>query len=77
MAAIRNNDIGAAALVVTDPEPLPEDHPLWGFDDVLITPHNAGHSPEHWNRLADIIKRNVATITETGMFNDLENQVLP
>lgn len=28
------------ALDVTDPEPLPVDHPLWTFDDVLITPDN-------------------------------------
>ena len=33
-----------AALDVTDPEPLPPDHPLWGAPDVLITPHLAGDS---------------------------------
>jgi phosphoglycerate dehydrogenase-like enzyme len=31
-----------AALDVTDPEPLPPDHPLWGLPNVLITPHMAG-----------------------------------
>ena len=34
-----------AALDVTDPEPLPPDHPLWGLPTVLITPHMAGDSP--------------------------------
>lgn len=34
-----------AALDVTDPEPLPEDHPLWDAPGVLITPHVAGDSP--------------------------------
>jgi phosphoglycerate dehydrogenase-like enzyme len=34
-----------AALDVTDPEPLPGDHPLWGLPNVLITPHMAGDSP--------------------------------
>ncbi len=31
--------IRGAVLDVTDPEPLPKDHPLWKFDNVLITPH--------------------------------------
>jgi phosphoglycerate dehydrogenase-like enzyme len=34
-----------AALDVTDPEPLPPGHPLWGLPNVLITPHMAGDSP--------------------------------
>ncbi len=34
-----------AALDVTDPEPLPPDHPLWSAPGVLITPHVAGDSP--------------------------------
>jgi phosphoglycerate dehydrogenase-like enzyme len=35
-----------AALDVTDPEPLPSEHPLWDAPGVLITPHVAGDSPE-------------------------------
>ncbi len=34
-----------AALDVTDPEPLPPDHPLWALPNVLISPHMAGDSP--------------------------------
>lgn len=34
-----------AALDVTDPEPLPPDSPLWGMDNVIISPHNAGPVP--------------------------------
>ena len=41
VGALRDGTIGGAALDVTDPEPLPEGHPLWGFDNVLITPHTA------------------------------------
>ncbi len=32
--------IRGAVLDVTDPEPLPKDHPLWKFDNVFITPHS-------------------------------------
>jgi phosphoglycerate dehydrogenase-like enzyme len=35
-----------AVLDVTDPEPLPADHPLWGLPNVLISPHMAGDSTE-------------------------------
>jgi len=38
--AIRGNTIRGAALDVTDPESLPEEHPLWNFGNVQITPHN-------------------------------------
>jgi phosphoglycerate dehydrogenase-like enzyme len=34
-----------AVLDVTDPEPLPPDHPLWALPNVLITPHMAGDAP--------------------------------
>lgn len=34
--------IGGAALDVTDPEPLPEDHPLWDAPNAIITPHVTG-----------------------------------
>ena len=43
--ALRNNSIGGAALDVTDPEPLPEGHPLWALENCIITPH-IGNTPE-------------------------------
>jgi phosphoglycerate dehydrogenase-like enzyme len=39
--ALRENAIGGAALDVTDPEPLPEGHPLWELPNCIITPHTA------------------------------------
>lgn len=39
VAALRDGTIGGAALDVTDPEPLPEGHPLWSLPNCLITPH--------------------------------------
>jgi phosphoglycerate dehydrogenase-like enzyme len=75
--ALRSNELRAAALDVTDPEPLPEDHPLWGFENVVVTPHNAGHTPAYYERLADIVAENVHRAEETGTWTDLRNQVLP
>lgn len=39
--ALRNGTIAGAALDVTEPEPLPDGHPLWSLDQVVITPHEA------------------------------------
>jgi phosphoglycerate dehydrogenase-like enzyme len=75
VAALRSNEIRGAALDVTDPEPLPEGHPLWTLSNVLVTPHNAGHTPRYYERLADIVAENVRRIDETGRAEDLRNQV--
>ena len=42
--ALRDGVIGGAGLDVTDPEPLPHDHPLWTMPNCLITPH-VGNTP--------------------------------
>jgi phosphoglycerate dehydrogenase-like enzyme len=43
--ALREKRIAGACLDVTDPERLPDDHPLWRFENVLVTPHVA--NPPH------------------------------
>ncbi|WP_336343168.1 D-2-hydroxyacid dehydrogenase [Halalkalicoccus ordinarius] len=73
--AIQFNGIRGAALDVTDPEPLPPNHVLWGFENVLITPHTGGHTPRHWDRLAEIVADNVERFEETDSFEGLENVV--
>jgi phosphoglycerate dehydrogenase-like enzyme len=42
VAAARDGHVGAAALDVFDQEPLPPDHPFWGMDNVLVSPHMSG-----------------------------------
>jgi len=43
-----------AAVDVTDPEPLPADHPLWKCPNLLITPHVAGSTPQFSPRATKI-----------------------
>ena len=43
--ALRAGTLGGAGLDVTEPEPLPDGHPLWAMPNVLITPH-VGNTPE-------------------------------
>jgi phosphoglycerate dehydrogenase-like enzyme len=72
VAALQKSRIDGAALDVTDPEPLPEDHPLWGLGSVTITPHNAGHTPKYYDRVADILAENVGRLDRGG---ELRNRV--
>jgi len=76
VAALRGNQIHGAGLDVTDPEPLPSDHDLWGFENVFLTPHVAGHTPNYWERRADILVENLVLAAETGEYGDLRNQVV-
>jgi phosphoglycerate dehydrogenase-like enzyme len=47
LEALRSTRLKAAWLDVTDPEPLPDDHPLWRTSNCFITPHVAGgHADE-------------------------------
>ncbi len=73
--ALRGNSIRGAALDVTDPEPLPERHPLWTFDNVLITPHNSGHTPAYFERRADILADNLAAVAAGGEWSEVDNRV--
>jgi phosphoglycerate dehydrogenase-like enzyme len=45
VGALTDGGIGGAGLDVTDPEPLPDDHPLWSLPNCLLTPH-VGNTPE-------------------------------
>ena len=49
LAELRTGRI-AAALDVTEPEPLPADHPLWSMPNVIITSHNGGEGDVFWDR---------------------------
>ena len=51
LAAVNEGFIWGAGLDVTDPEPLPKDHPLWRHPRVIVTPHTAGGSPRRAGRV--------------------------
>ena len=59
VAALEQRTIGGAALDVTDPEPLPEGHRLWGLDNCLVTPHVANTPEMAEPLLARRVRRNV------------------
>ncbi|MCL2080531.1 MAG: D-2-hydroxyacid dehydrogenase [Oscillospiraceae bacterium] len=52
--ALREGGIAGAALDVTDPEPLPEGHPLWELDNVIITPHASCVCPDVQERKLEL-----------------------
>jgi phosphoglycerate dehydrogenase-like enzyme len=51
LKALRSGRVGAAWLDVTDPEPLPDHHPLWAEPNCFITPHVAGGHREETKTL--------------------------
>lgn len=55
--ALRSGHLGGAALDVFETEPLPPDHPLWGMENAILTPHVAAASPR-------IAERHLATLVE-------------
>jgi phosphoglycerate dehydrogenase-like enzyme len=57
--ALQSGRLGGAGLDVTEPEPLPDDHPLWDFDNVIITPHVANTADMAIPELREVVRRNV------------------
>jgi D-2-hydroxyacid dehydrogenase (NADP+) len=57
--ALDSKRLAGAGVDVTDPEPLPKGHPLWKFNNVVITPHIAGRSDHDHERMAGTVKENI------------------
>jgi D-3-phosphoglycerate dehydrogenase len=60
--ALRGGAIAGAALDVTDPEPLPDGHPLWELPNVLITPHVATPPDSERREYARRVRENVGRL---------------
>ncbi|MFF0814419.1 D-isomer specific 2-hydroxyacid dehydrogenase family protein [Rhodococcus sp. NPDC003318] len=59
VTALRDGTIGGAGLDVTDPEPLPEGHPLWSLPNAIITPHCSNPPAVRPQAYADHVATNV------------------
>ncbi|MDH6282565.1 D-isomer specific 2-hydroxyacid dehydrogenase family protein [Prescottella agglutinans] len=57
--ALRDNAIGGAGLDVTDPEPLPDGHPLWTLPNAIVTPHDSNPPSVRATAFAEHVTENV------------------
>lgn len=73
LAALRGGRLAAAYLDVTDPEPLPPDHPLWSAPNCYITPHSSGGHADESERLVEHFLHNLHRFERQ---QPLENQIL-
>lgn len=64
LAALESGQLGGVALDVTDPEPLPADHPLLARDDVIVTPHIASATVAGRRRLYEHAIDNALAVLE-------------
>lgn len=74
--AVRAGRFRGVGLDVTEPEPLPADHPLHGYPNVLITPHMAGPSDHNRRRSFELVRDNIARFLRgENLFNVVNKQL--
>ncbi|GAA6026001.1 hypothetical protein JCM11491_001997 [Sporobolomyces phaffii] len=67
--------IGGASLDVTDPEPLPDRHPLYTLPNVVLTPHMSGSSKLYFERATDLLKINIDRVRQgRGVLNSFRGK---
>lgn len=59
LQALEEGRVGAACLDVTDPEPLPDGHPLWTAKNCFVTPHIAGATEHYAQRCVELLDLNM------------------
>ena len=57
--ALEEGKLGGAVLDVFEEEPIGEENPLWGMEEVILTPHNSFVGDGNAGRLADVIMENL------------------
>ena len=73
--ALRSGRLRGAALDVFAREPLPEGHPLWSMENVLVTPHVSAVTPGYWDRETGLILRNLERFLRGDPTSTWENVV--
>ena len=68
VAALESGHLGGAGLDVTDPEPLPDGHPLWTAPNCIVTPHVADTEDMVVPLFAERVARNVHAFVSGGGF---------
>jgi phosphoglycerate dehydrogenase-like enzyme len=63
ITALENSYIRGAALDVTDPEPLPRDHPLWKAPNLFISPHVSWQTTMLWDRILGVLEENLRRLS--------------
>lgn len=66
IAALNSGRLAGAGLDVFETEPLPPEHPLWGMEQVVITPHCAGSTDRYADRVVDIFTANMQAYLNHG-----------
>ena len=70
IAALHSRQLEAAYLDVTDPEPLPPEHPLWDTPNCFITPHIAGTHDREQARLLEHFLKNLSAFEAGAALTD-------
>ena len=63
ISALEKGAIKGASVDVADPEPLPQDHPLWRAPNLFISPHISWHTPHYFTRVMDIVEQNLERLS--------------
>jgi len=71
--ALRENRIAGAGIDVTVDEPLARESPLWGFENVVLTPHTGGETTRYEDNVIDIMLENLDRLSrgETSLRNQV------
>lgn len=74
--SLRTGEIAGAALDVYEKEPLPAEHPLWKFENVILTPHVAGYSPRIAERHLGVLLENIRRFVRGEPLQNVVNKAM-